>query len=254
MDVELEIRKLKEKINELDGENKKYRRLIEDTVNNIDMDNLSTSVKKEIKAAGENAEVKIIAEGIGKYDSDGNLTVSSATIIAAVNENQDSEVFIKADNIELEGIVRVSKDLVLGSGHGGSIKFDSAATIDSPIVHDDENNVDIPIGSIEITSNGFNVSSSSDIMLDGYGIWLRSGSSQLLLEGNEVNIKNAISDTSINGVLIPEEQHAVGSASGSQTISMYYDSPTSTIRFLVKGSNYERELAINVDYTDIMPE
>jgi len=190
MDVELEIRKLKEKINELDGENKKYRRLIEDTLNNVDMDNLSTSVKKEIKAAGKNAEiaitaagessaeVSIIAQSIGSEDPDtGKFVVNAASIVAKVNELDGSTVVIDADKIELNGITNVAETLTLGSGTGGEIIFDSHASVSA----DSAANMDISANTLHLQAT--------------------SG----------LTMSNLISGDTINGDFIPLEQNIVGS-------------------------------------------
>lgn len=52
MDIQKEIKLLNEKLQALEDEFAKYRRNVEDTLNNLDKDNLSQTLQKDIYDVG----------------------------------------------------------------------------------------------------------------------------------------------------------------------------------------------------------
>ncbi len=205
MNFEHEILQLKTRLLELEDQLRKNRRSTEDALNNIDMDNLSSNVKKEIKAAGQNAEVSLIAEGLGEYDEDGNLIgISSAKIVAAVNDS-DSSVKISADRIELDGITHVSDALLVGEGSGGEVRFVPGG---SAVIGDDDGNI---------------ILYAANLTLFGE-------------EGVSMNNRMIGTDLTIGSYYVPFEQKVVGSSCEMCILPERLNDGSHRLHFLMKDN------------------
>lgn len=148
-EMESEIIKLKGMLDERISEDVKYRRMLEDLVNNLTFDNMP-SIKKTLKGSIEkisriSGDIDGIYQGISSVEqrvnehgaelslvvaeTEGQKTVNAASIIAAINDSASS-IKLSADKIGFEGSDISIDTKMLKVNSEGHVEFSSSVIAD----------------------------------------------------------------------------------------------------------------------------
>lgn len=149
-EMESEIIKLKGMLDERISEDVKYRRMLEDLVNNLTFDNMP-AVKKTLKGSIEkisriSGDLDGIYQGISSIEqrvneqgaelslvvseTEGEKTINTASIIAAINDSA-SNIKLSADKIEFEGADISIDTRMLKVNAEGRVEFSSPVIADN---------------------------------------------------------------------------------------------------------------------------